>query len=143
MGEVKVCVWRCRSTGRPPALQRVWPFCSGPTSLPSQPAFLSCCLHRGLWSPGPSFPMFHKLLCPPLASRLFCRHQAIALGVGVFPPGNFSATHLRQAPNSPGWELRPHSPLAKMFLLPTGRRLVGLPSCEFYSSATLNFTRTG
>lgn len=64
--------------------ERVWPLLLG-AHQPPLPACLPFLLfaQRPVWSPGPN-PCFHKLLCPPLASRLFCRHQAMSCwGVSV------------------------------------------------------------
>lgn len=126
--------------------ERVWPLLlRGPTNLPSQPAFLFCCLHRGLWPPGPSFPSVHRLFCPPLASRLFCRHQAIVLGVGGILSWKFQCYSSQTGTKQPRVRAEgptPHWP--RCFPLPTGRQLVGLPRCELYSSVVLwDFTRTG
>ena len=148
MGEVKVCIWRCRSTGRPPALQReCGPFCSGgpPTSPPSLPSFsvlcTEACGHLSL-----AFPCAHRLLRPPLASRLFSRHQAIMLGGRSVPLLEISVVSSSQTgtkqPRVGAEGPTPHWP--RCFPFPTGRQLVGLPSCELYSSAVLwDFTRTG
>ena len=97
--------------------ERVWPLLlRGPTNFPSQPTFLFCCLHRGLWPPGPSISSVHRLLCPPLASRLFCRHQAIVLGARSVPLLEISVLLISDRhQTAQGGSWRPHSPLAKMF----------------------------
>lgn len=147
MGEVKVCVWRCRSTGRPPALQReCGPFCSGgpPTSPPSLPSFsvvcTEACGHLGL-----AFPVFTGYsahLWPPDCSA---GTKPSCWGLGVFLSWKFQCYSSQTGTKQPrvGAEgPTPHWP--RCFPLPTGRQLVGLPSCELYSSAVLwDFPRTG
>lgn len=95
---------------------------------------------------GLAFPCAHRLLRPPLASRLFSRHQAIMLGGRSVPLLEISVVSSSQTgtkqPRVRAEGPTPHWP--RCFPFPTGRQLVGLPSCELYSSAVLwDFTRTG
>lgn len=111
---------------------RVWPLLlRGPTNLPSQPAFLFCSLHRGLWPPGWAW-LSHVLtgysahLWPPDCSP---GTKPSCWGVGVFLSWKFQwYPHLRQAPNSPGWELKAPLPTGQdVSHFPLGGSWLGCP----------------